>query len=92
MTTDPSISFMVKSLISQFAPPGTVTRKFESLIRVRNQEMIILGGLEEKSSREASSGTPLLSRIPILKWIFSSRTKETGDSKLNIFIRPTIIA
>ncbi len=78
--------------ISKFAPPGTVTRKFESVIRVRNQEMILLGGLEEQSKRESSSGVPFLSRIPILKWIFSSRTKSTGESKLNIFIRPTIIA
>jgi type IV pilus assembly protein PilQ len=77
--------------ISKYAPPGSVTRKFESSIRVRNQDVILLGGLEEKSSRESARGTPFLSRIPGLKWIFSSRTKERSNTKLSIFIKPTII-
>lgn len=77
--------------ISKDAPPGTVNRKFESLIRVKNQETIILGGLEEKRYQDSSSGTPFLSRIPIIKWLFSSRTRQDQKSKLNIFIKPTII-
>lgn len=77
--------------ISKDAPPGSVNRKFESLIRVKNQETIILGGLEEKRYQDSSSGTPFLSRIPVLKWFFSSRTRQDQKSKLNIFIKPTII-
>lgn len=77
--------------ISEFAPPGKVTRKFESLIRMKDQEMILLGGLEEKEVKETRTGLPLLSRIPLLRWIFSSREKSKSNSKLNIFIKPTII-
>lgn len=77
--------------ISEFAPPGLVSRDFSSKIRVKNQDMVLLGGLEEKSTRESSRGIPLIQRIPIIKWFFSSRTKEKSDTKLNIFIRPTII-
>ncbi|HCT31386.1 MAG TPA: hypothetical protein DIW31_11815 [Bacteroidales bacterium] len=73
------------------APPGKVSRDFKSKIRVQNQDMVLLGGLEEISNKETSSGVPILQRIPILKWIFSSRSKEKKDTKLNIFIRPTII-
>lgn len=77
--------------ISEFAPPGKVSRKFESLIRVKDGEMILLGGLEEKSSSESSSGIPILARIPVIKWLFSSKTRSKGKSKLNIFIKPTIL-
>jgi type IV pilus assembly protein PilQ len=77
--------------ISQYAPPGKVSRKFESLIRVKDQEMILLGGLEQKEVRDTRSGLPLLARIPVLNWIFSSRDKSNAKSKLNIFIKPTII-
>ncbi|MCB0401211.1 MAG: type II and III secretion system protein [Flavobacteriales bacterium] len=73
------------------APPGSVSRDFTSHIRVKDQEMILLGGLEEKSIRESGSGVPFLSRIPVIKWFFSSRTREKARSKLNIFIKPTII-
>ena len=78
--------------LSTTAPPGKVTRTFKSQIRVKNEEMILLGGLEENRTSQTSSGTPFLSRIPILKWIFSSKTEEKSKSKLNIFIKPTIIS
>ncbi|MCK4661796.1 MAG: hypothetical protein KAT68_02940 [Bacteroidales bacterium] len=77
--------------ISKFAPPGAVKREFKSLIRIKDQEMILLGGLEEKRNSDSSSGLPFLSRIPVIKWIFSSRNKKDSKSKLNIFIKPTII-
>ena len=77
--------------ISKYAPPGQVSRNFKSLIRVKNEEMILLGGLEDKRMTSSGSGLPFLSRIPVLKWIFSSRTKRNENSKLNIFIKPTII-
>ena len=77
--------------ISQYAPPGKVSRKFESLIRVKDQDMVLLGGLEENDHKDTRSGLPLLSRIPVLNWIFASREKSTTKAKLNIFIKPTII-
>jgi type IV pilus assembly protein PilQ len=77
--------------ITDYAPPGKVTRKFESLIRMKDQEMILLGGLEQKKVNETRTGIPILSRIPILRWIFSAREKSNSNSKLNIFIKPTIL-
>ncbi len=73
------------------APPGAVNRNFNSMIRVKNGEMILLGGLEEKTLDDSGSGIPFLSRIPILKYLFSSRTTNDKKSKLNIFIKPSII-
>jgi type IV pilus assembly protein PilQ len=77
--------------ITKYAPPGKMSRKFKSMIRVRDQEMILLGGLEEKKKTDTAAGVPLLSRIPVLKWIFSSRSKEKTNSKLSLFIKPTVI-
>lgn len=77
--------------ISKTAPPGTVNRNFTSLIRVKNQEMVLLGGLNEDRESDSGSGTPFLSRIPIIKWFFSSRNYEKTNSKLSVLIRPTII-
>lgn len=72
-------------------PYGTSSRNFQSLIRVKNQEMIMLGGLDDESKDESSSGVPVLSRIPIIKWFFSSRSKKKNKNKLTIFIKPTVI-
>lgn len=77
--------------VSEDAPPGKVSRTFDSMIRVKDGEMILLGGLEEKSTSDSGSGVPILSKIPVLKWLFSNRTKQKSKEKLTVFIKPTII-
>ncbi|MGD2035047.1 MAG: hypothetical protein PVF73_08325 [Bacteroidales bacterium] len=77
--------------ISKTAPPGSVNREFTSNIRVKNQEMILLGGLMEKRKSDSGSGTPLLARIPVIKWLFSSRKYEKSESKFSVLIKPTIV-
>ncbi|WP_286926104.1 type II secretion system protein GspD [Flavobacterium sp. UBA4197] len=98
VSTDENVTLTISVEKSSFlgragdtAPPGKATQKFESLVRVKNNEMILLGGLDELKKENSGSGVPLLSRIPILKWFFSSRKKGKNDSKLHIFIKPTII-
>lgn len=76
--------------ISQTGPPGTSNRKFESIIRVRNEEVVLLGGLEKTTRSDTGTGWPLLSRVPFLKWIFGQRDKMKEKDKLLILIKPTI--
>jgi type IV pilus assembly protein PilQ len=73
------------------APPPTSTSKFESIIRAKNEDMIVLGGLERTESSESGSGVPFLSRVPVLKWLFSSRSKSNNKVVTIVFIKPTII-
>ena len=72
-------------------PPNTTNVSFESMIRVKNEEMIVLGGLEKRTKSESGSGTPFFSRIPIIKWLISTKSKSTSRSKSLVFIKPTII-
>jgi len=82
-------SFLAR--VGETAPPGKATQKFQSLIRVKNNEMVLLGGLDELQKENTATGTPLLSRIPVISWFFSSKRKAKKNSKLHIFIKPTII-
>jgi len=72
------------------APPPQVTRKFDSKIRVKNGDMIALGGLENNSRNKTGRGLPYMARVPILNW-FGNRRNSKEDSELLIFIKPTII-
>jgi type IV pilus assembly protein PilQ len=74
----------------QTSPPNESNQKFESMVRIKNGEVILLGGLEKKKNSNSGSGVPLLSKIPILKWIFSSRTKDKENSKLHLLIKTTV--
>ena len=83
--------FDLTSSLGEGAPPNKRNKEFKSTIRIKNEEVIILGGLEQDQTIDSGSGIPWLSRIPILKWIFSSKTKSDSKAKLNVFIKPTII-
>lgn len=90
LTIDVNISdFLGNTSIN--VPPPSASSKFSSIIRVKNDEMVILGGIERNEDSEEGSGTPFLSRIPILKWFFSSRSKTKAKTVSVVFIKPTII-
>jgi len=78
------------SKVDPSSPPNITTQTFESMVRVKNGELILLGGLERKKKSDSGSGVPFFSRIPVLKWFFSSRAKEREKSKLHILIRPVV--
>ncbi len=77
--------------VDEDAPPGVDSREFTSIVRVKDQNLIILGGLERITKNDTGTGVPLLARIPIIKWLFSSRKREDSKKKLVVFIKPTII-
>lgn len=77
--------------IAEDAPPGMNSREFSSIIRMRNQDVAILGGIEQRTKDDSGTGVPLLARIPVIKWLFSERRREDSKKKLNILIKPTII-
>lgn len=75
----------------KYAPPGIAKRSFTSIVKVRDGEMVLLGGIEKNLKDNSSRGLPYVSRVPVLRSVFGKTRKIRTDSKLNIFIRPTII-
>lgn len=98
VSADEQITMNITVNISDFIgtpaenrPPPTSTSKFTSIIRAKNEDMIVLGGIERTENSDSGSGVPLLSRIPVLKWLFSSKEKRTQKVVSVVFIKPTII-
>lgn len=77
--------------IAEDAPPDLNSREFSSIIRVQDQDIVVLGGLEEQVKNDSGTGVPFLARIPVIKWLFSSRKREDSKSKLTVLIKPTVI-
>ncbi|MDF3026954.1 MAG: hypothetical protein K0S23_1261 [Fluviicola sp.] len=78
------------SKVDPTAPPNATKQTFESVIRVQNGDVVLLGGLDKKQNNNSGEGVPLLSRVPVIKWLFSSRNKVKRKYKLHIIIRPTV--
>jgi type IV pilus assembly protein PilQ len=77
--------------IAEDAPPGITSREFSSIVRMQDQDVVVLGGIESIKKDNSGSGVPLLARIPIIKWLFSKRRREATKRNLNVMIKPTIL-
>ncbi len=66
-------------------------RKIEHTIRLKDGEVNLLGGILEETDTKALTGFPLLSQIPILKYLFSSTNTEHRENEIVIAIVPHIV-
>lgn len=70
----------------------TTTRAASTLVRVKNGQTVVIGGLLTSRETDQTRKVPLLGDIPILGWLFTSKTKSKTTTDLVIFITPTILA
>ena len=66
-------------------------RTIHTNVNIRDGEVLVLGGLTKTNILTADTETPLLSKIPVLGWLFKSRSKTTIKENLLVFISPRII-
>lgn len=71
-------------------PPNVDTRVIESMVRLRNGQTIVLGGQRQTEDVVSRDGIPFLSSIPILGYLFSSRTISKNETQMMIFLTPHV--
>ena len=72
-------------------PPPAQSNSVDSSVTIPDGYTIVVGGLSVKNLRESMNSIPLIRHVPVLNWFFSSRTKNTTDTTLFVFIRPLIL-
>ena len=70
----------------------TTTREASTLVRVKNGQTVVIGGLLTSQESDFTRKVPLLGDIPILGWLFTSRSSSKSTTDLVIFITPTVLA
>ncbi len=71
--------------------PEIQVREMESLLKVNNGNMVVLGGLMQNKVGKAKSGVPFLASLPLIGHLFSYRDEESRKTELVIFLRPTVV-
>ncbi len=71
--------------------PTTFKRKADTTVVVHNNETIVIGGIIGQDSSSSEFKVPLLGDIPILGWLFKTRTTFHNKTNLYIFITPKIV-
>lgn len=93
MIVQPSYADMVASAVTLqgatvFDP---VSRGASTLVRVKNGQTVVIGGMLASTETKIIKKVPLLGYIPIIGWLFTSVSSRRTNTDLVIFLTPTIL-
>ncbi|MDR2195497.1 MAG: pilus (MSHA type) biogenesis protein MshL [Gallionellaceae bacterium] len=86
---DPNPALAEAGVISRI--PQTQTREMESVLKIDDGQIAVLGGLMQDEVNNLSDEVPVLGAIPLLGNFFKNRDDTTQKTELVIFLRPTVI-
>lgn len=86
---DPNPDLATAGVVSSI--PIIQEKEMSSVLRLKDRQTAIIGGLIEDNNSNTRTGVPWVSDVPVLGDLFSTRDDSTGKSELVIFIRPVII-
>ncbi len=99
ITSDDNVKLDVSQEISDVVASsstnanGLITNKrsASTTVVVKDRQTMVIGGLIRDNVTSSTSKVPLLGDIPLLGWLFKSKTTSIEKTNLMIFITPYII-
>ena len=71
--------------------PSISRREAKTEVLVKDGDTTVIGGIYTRRNSESWNEVPLLSRIPILGWLFKKKAVTDDRTELLIFITPRIV-
>lgn len=71
--------------------PQIDQRKAKTTVRVKDGEEILIGGLISENDAQSGNDIPILSKIPLIRSLFSSKSRNKTNNELIILITPHIM-
>ncbi|MBT4921686.1 MAG: hypothetical protein HON23_01575 [Rickettsiales bacterium] len=92
---DPAVSLTAATLDEDpgitSSVPQVAVREMDTVVRIKDGEAIVMGGLIEQKDQLIENGIPVLKDIPILGYFFKSTSKELEVTETVILLKATII-
>ena len=71
--------------------PVIRTREMDSMLRISNGNIAVMGGLMEDTLENNDSAIPGASSVPLLGNLFNNRDDTRRKTELVVFLRPTVV-
>ncbi len=66
-------------------------RESDSIVRAKNGQIVVIGGLMENKTQETIASTPFLSKVPLVGPLFRRTNQQSVKTELVILLRPIIV-
>ncbi|WP_353571882.1 pilus (MSHA type) biogenesis protein MshL [Candidatus Albibeggiatoa sp. nov. BB20] len=71
--------------------PQIQVREMESILKVANGNIVIIGGLMEDTIEKETDAVPVLSKLPLIGDLFTYKHDTYSKTELIIFLRPVVV-
>jgi len=71
--------------------PDTTDNKLSTVVRMKDGQTLILGGLITSRNSLTENGVPILKEIPVVKYLFSSKSEISKKRELVFVVTPHIV-
>jgi MSHA biogenesis protein MshL len=68
----------------------STSRETDSIVRAKNGQVVVIGGLMQNNAQDTQAGVPGLSKIPLLGYLFKQKQNSTSKTELVILLRPVV--
>jgi general secretion pathway protein D len=92
-TEDPNPAFKQASLTTPISSliPVIQEREMESVLKLNDGQVAVLGGLIQDATSDEDTGIPGLVGQPVVGYLFGQKNKGKRKSELVIFLKPVLI-
>lgn len=66
-------------------------RESDSIVRARNGQVVVIGGLMQNQTQDINQSVPLLGELPLVGGLFRNKQQITTKSELVILLRPIVV-
>jgi general secretion pathway protein D len=97
INSDNFVNLKLSQEISSLGPeiqgtPSFSTRLLNTEVVLKDNQVLVMGGLMRTDTIDSNEGVPVLRKIPYLGKLFSTDTETTKKTELMLFITPHIIS
>ncbi len=86
-----SLDFGNGITLSGFRIPALSTRRAETEVELRDGQSFVIAGLLDNLTQDNSAAVPFLSRLPIIGYLFKSKSERAERTELMVLITPRLV-
>jgi pilus assembly protein CpaC len=86
-----SLDFSNGITLQGFRIPALTTRRAETDVELRDGQSFAIAGLLDNIRQDDTAGVPILSKLPIIGYLFKSKAERKEETELLVLITPHLV-
>jgi len=86
-----SLDFANGITLEGFRIPALTTRRAETDVELRDGQSFAIAGLLDNVTQDDTSAIPILSKLPIIGYLFKSKAERKEETELMVLITPRLV-